>query len=112
MLSGCMATTGQGLAPTASVSSDLSSTQSYSVALPDTVDVLPQPSGRAVIEVGYAAPEVLTANSFAGSRPAGASADRRVFLEFDTSAPQPAAFAPRTRPFQLPPVAGGDDGVN
>jgi soluble lytic murein transglycosylase-like protein len=114
MLSGCVATNGEGLAPSASLSSDLSSTETYSVALPDTVDVLPQPSGRIATGVGYAAPETLTASSFAGPQPAAvAMADeKRVFLDFDQSAPQPAAFAPRTRPFQLPPVAGGDDGVN
>lgn len=111
MLSGCMATSGQGLAPTASLSSDLATSETYSVALPDTVDVLPQPSGRVAMDVGYAQPEALVAASFAGSQPA-AGREKHVFLEFDPGKPQPVAFAPRTRPFQLPSVAGGDDGLN
>jgi soluble lytic murein transglycosylase-like protein len=118
MLSGCMAT-GEGLAPTAgglaqtaSLSSDLASTETYTVTLPDTVDVLPQPSGREVADLGYPEPQALTADSFAGPQPQAATGHKQAFLDFDTSAPQPAAFAPRTRPFQLPPVEGGDEGVN
>ena len=111
MLSGCMATD-PSFGPTASFSSDLSSSNEFAVTLPDTVDVLPQPAGRVETDVAYAEPETLSASSFAGSQPSAASAGGHVFLEPNTEAPQPVGVAPRTRPFQLPPVAGGDDRLN
>jgi soluble lytic murein transglycosylase-like protein len=77
------------------------------VSLPDTVDVLPQPSGRAETDVAYAEPEALSAASFAGSQPSAVKSGGNVFLE-----PEPVALSPRTRPFQLPEVAGGNEDVN
>jgi soluble lytic murein transglycosylase-like protein len=98
---------------------------------------VPQPSGRAETEVAYAAPETLSAvamtdvaqpssepladsqpsaqafppppsaQSFAGSQPSAVKSGGNVFLE-----PEPVALQPRTRPFQLPEVAGGSDDVN
>jgi soluble lytic murein transglycosylase-like protein len=114
MLSGCMAT-GPGMTPTASFSTDMSSSADYAVSLPETVDVLPQASGRA--DVAYAEPQALSAvsvadaqpsaASFAGSEPSAVKSGGSVFLE-----PEPVALAPRTRPFQLPEVAGGSEDVN
>jgi soluble lytic murein transglycosylase-like protein len=107
MLSGCVATD-QSLAP--SYASGLSSSGEFSVVLPETMTVLPTPSGRAEAEVGYAEPAALSASSFAGSEPSAPArpdTGAHVFLE-----PEPAALAPRTRPFQLPPVAGGGEAVN
>jgi soluble lytic murein transglycosylase-like protein len=132
MLSGCMATD-PSLAPTASFSTDMSSSTELGMVLPDTVDVLPQPSGRVETDVAYAMPQDLSAASFAGTQPSAgapvetaaaasfagaqpsagvpaptaAAATEHVFLE-----PEPVALKPPTRPFQLPPVAGGTDEVN
>lgn len=113
VLSGCMATD-PSLAPTASFSTDLSSSADFAIVLPDTVDVLPQPSGRIETEVAYAMPQDVSAASFAGAQPStgapvrtAAAATENVFLE-----PEPVALKPPTRPFQLPPVAGGTDEVN
>jgi soluble lytic murein transglycosylase-like protein len=116
MVSGCMATD-PGMAPTASFSTDMSSAADYAVSLPETVDILPQPSGRAEPDVAYAEPEALSATSFArpqpsaasfaGSQPSTVRSGGNVFLE-----PEPVALSPRTRPFQLPEVAGGSEEVN
>jgi soluble lytic murein transglycosylase-like protein len=116
MLSGCMAT-GPGMTPAASFSTDMSSSADFAVSLPETVDVLPQPSGRAETDVAYAEPQTLaavsvagaqpSAASFAGSEPSAVKSGGNVFLE-----PEPVALAPRTRPFQNPEVAGGSEGVN
>ena len=48
-----------------------------------------------------------SAASFAGSEPSAVKSGGNVFLE-----PEPVALAPRTRPFQLPEVAGGSEDVN
>jgi soluble lytic murein transglycosylase-like protein len=98
--------------PTATFSSDVSSSNEFAVRLPDTVDVLPQPAGRSEIDVAYAQSAPLPASSFAGSQPSTVDAAEHVFLEPDPAAPQPASLAPRTRPFQLPPVEGGDAQLN
>lgn len=113
----------------AAASSDLSASAEFAM-LPETVTIVPVPSGNT--EVAYAAPQDLSAAaSFAGPQPSMAvaagpfppapqpgepqsavpqsavpSATGNVFLE-----PQAVAL-PRTRPFQLPPVEGGSDDVN
>jgi soluble lytic murein transglycosylase-like protein len=104
-LSGCVAT--EPLSPTASFSSDPSGSAEYAVTLPDIVEILPQPSGRPVTEVAYAAPQELSTNSFAGSQPSVTAGGGNIFLE-----PEPVSFSPRTRPFQIPEVAGGDEDLN
>ena len=96
-VSGCVATDG-GLAPTASYSSDLSASGDLAVTLPDTVAVLPVPSGRAETEVAYADPADFAASSFAGPEPSSAVAA------------QPVALMPRTRPLAV--VEGGDEDLN
>ena len=110
MLSGCMAT--DQLAPTASCTSDLSSSEEFSVSLPESVDMLPQSSGRT--EVAYAAPEELSATSFAGSQPSATKGGGNVFLEPELIAPEaePVSLSTRTRPFQIPDVAGGEPDLN
>ena len=111
MLSGCMAS-GQNLARTTSVTSEATTTEGYAVSLPDIVDVLPQPALRESADLEVAEPPVLAAASFAGSQPLAAGAGPNVFLAPDPAAPQPAVYSPRTRPFQLPDVQGGDESVN
>ena len=95
--SGCVATD-PAFSPTASYSSDLSASGDLAMALPDTVDVLPMPSGRAETEVAYADPGDFSASSFAGPEPsAGLAAE-------------PVALMPRIRPLAV--VDGGSDDVN
>lgn len=108
MLSGCMATD-PVTAPNASFSSDVASADEFYPALPDLVAVLPESSGRAPTQVAYAEPELMATSSFAGSEPSMGSAASHVFLE---PQPEPVSLSPRTRPFQIPPVEGGDPEVN
>ncbi len=96
--SGCVATD-PALSPTASFSSsDLSASGELAMALPDTVDVLPMPSGRAETEVAYAEPGDFSASSFAGPEPGS------------PLAAQPVSLMPRSRPLAV--VEGGSDDVN
>jgi soluble lytic murein transglycosylase-like protein len=111
-LSGCMATD-QNLARTTALTSEAAARVGYAaVSLPDMVDVLPQPALRESAGLGVAEPAALTASSFAGSQPTAAGAGTNIFLEGDPAAPQPAVYSPRTRPFQLPDVEGGDESLN
>src|SRR4051812_5574682 len=96
-VSGCVATN-PALSPTASFSSDLSTSGDLAMTLPDTVEVLPVSSGRATTEVAYAAPEDFQASSFAGPEPSS------------PLAAQPVALMPRTRPLAV--VDGGDADLN
>lgn len=96
--------------------------------LPETVVVLPSPSGNTETQVAYAEPVNLAAASFAGSQPSAPKAaagpfppapqpvapqpnapvtGEQVFLE-----PMPVSLVTRTRPFQLPPVEGGSEEIN
>jgi soluble lytic murein transglycosylase-like protein len=133
MLSGCMATD-PSLAPTASFSSEPSGSGEFAMALPETVTVLPTPSGRAETEVAYAMPVDLATASFAGSEPSArgtgpfppapqtsVAAKAGPFAAVEQRSapngnallePQPAALLPRIRPFQQPPVEGGGEAVN
>jgi soluble lytic murein transglycosylase-like protein len=95
--SGCVATD-PAFSPTASYSSDLSASGDLAMALPETVDVLPMPSGRVETEVAYADPGDFSASSFAGPEPSS------------PLAAEPAALMPRTRPLAV--VDGGSDDVN
>lgn len=107
MLSGCMATD-PTMAPNASFAPDTSSQTEFYPPLPDLVSVLPIASGRVETQVAYAQPEMMETSSFAGSEPSMAAASH-VFLE---PQPEPVALSARTRPFQIPPVDGGDPEVN
>ena len=130
MLSGCMATD-PSVAPTASLSTNLSGSASdllgsgdLAMALPDAVTVVPEPSGRTETEVAYAMPVDLATASFAGSEPSARGAGQfppapQAFAAVQPSAapnenvllePQPAALQPATRPLQ--PVAGGGEALN
>lgn len=111
MLSGCMATD-QNLAEATSLTSEATTTEGYAASLPDMIDVLPQPALRDGAALGVAEPAALTAASFAGSQPLAPGTGPNVFAAPDTAAPQPAVYSPRTRPFQLPDVEGGDEAVN
>ena len=106
------------------------------MALPDAVQVLPTPSGRAETEVAYAVPVDLATASFAGSEPSapraglfppapqpGVAAKAEPFAPAKPSAvpdpsghvflePQATALQPRTRPFQLAPIEGGGEALN
>jgi soluble lytic murein transglycosylase-like protein len=96
-VSGCVATN-PALSPTASYSSELSDAGDMAMTLPETVAVLPMPSGRTTTEVGYADPGDLSASSFAGPEPsAGLAAE-------------PVALMPRIRPLAV--VEGGSEDVN
>jgi soluble lytic murein transglycosylase-like protein len=95
--SGCVATN-PALSPTASYSSDLSDSGDMAMTLPETVAVLPMPSGRAATEVAYADPDDFSASSFAGSEPSS------------PLAAEPVALMPRIRPLAV--VPGGSDDVN
>jgi soluble lytic murein transglycosylase-like protein len=95
--SGCVATD-PAFSPSASYSSELSASGDMAMTLPETVAVLPMPSGRAATEVAYAAPEDFSASSFAGPEPSGALAA------------EPVALMPRIRPLAV--VDGGSDDVN
>src|SRR5262249_40747913 len=108
-LSGCVATD-PSLSPTASPSPDLSTSGAFAM-LPETVTVLPTPSGN---EVAYAAPADIPASAFARSQPAAAGGGGQVFLEPETemARPEPVSLSPRTRPLVWPEVPGGSDEVN
>ena len=96
-VSGCVATN-PALSPTASYSSELSDAGDMAMTLPETVAVLPMPSGRTTTEVGYADPGDFSASSFAGPEPsAGLAAE-------------PVALMPRIRPLAV--VEGGSEDVN
>jgi soluble lytic murein transglycosylase-like protein len=96
-VSGCVATDG-AFSPTASYSSDLSTSGDFAAALPDTVAVLPMPSGRVETEVAYAEPGDFAASSFAGPEPSSAVAA------------EPVALMPRIRPLAV--VNGGSEDVS
>ena len=109
-VSGCVATN-PAFSPTASSSSDLSTSGDFAIALPDTVEVLPVSSGRATTEVAYAEPGDFQASSFTGSEPSSPLAAQPDM----PLAAQPAVLIvpvqmPRTRPLAV--VEGGDDDLN
>ena len=95
--------TDPAFSPTASYSSDLSTSGDIAIALPDTVEVLPVSSGRATTEVAYADPGDFSASSFAGPEPSSPLAARPAVLMAPVQ-------MPRTRPLAV--VEGGGDDLN
>jgi hypothetical protein len=110
-----MATDANVMSP--SFSQDYASgTFASEAGLPEMVSVLPTASERTDTQVAYADAQPLTASSFAGSEPSadGGLASGNVFLEPEPEQTTMAAVAlsPRTRPFQIKPVEGGDAELN
>jgi soluble lytic murein transglycosylase-like protein len=97
--------TDAGLAPSASYASDFSTSAEFGASLPESVSLLPMPSGRAEADVAYAAPADFAANSFVGPQPSGAMAPAPM-----APAAEPVALMSRTRPLAV--VEGGGDDVN